>query len=172
MKICLTGAHGTGKTTLINLLKEKLPNFKFIESPTRSIKTNYPNLLGDDLQEKILEKHNLNSLLKGNIIYDRCALDLIIYSIYEYNKGNISRNCLYNIYTRGQQILKRYDKIYYLEPEFKLVGDEFRPDDKSFQKDIVKLFRKYINILNSKVIPLKGSTLKKCNKMLLDIKEE
>ena len=98
MLISFSGAQSTGKTTLLNKLKEnkKLSNYIFIDEITRKIqKQGYKiNELGDsETQKLIMDSHLENSKLE-NAILDRCSLDGLCYTEYLYNKGNISNEVM------------------------------------------------------------------------------
>ena len=86
MKIAISGAHSQGKTTLVKYLQDinVLTDFKFKTSLTRGMqKAGYDiNEDGDEVtQLAIMTKHLQRLNEKGNIIYDRCALDGYAYSM-------------------------------------------------------------------------------------------
>lgn len=161
MLISFSGAQSTGKTTLLNKLKEnkKLSNYIFIDEITRKIqKQGYKiNELGDsETQKLIMDSHLENSKLE-NAILDRCSLDGLCYTEYLYNKGNISNEVMNYTKDVFEKTIRKYDVIFYLKPEFEIVDDNIRSTNKEFQNEIVKLFDKNIEKYNVNVIQLTGS---------------
>lgn len=161
MLISFSGAQSTGKTTLLNKLKEdkNLSNYKFIDEITRNIqRKGYKiNEMGDSETQKLIMDSHLENSEFENAILDRCSLDGLCYTEYLYNKGNISEDVMN--YTRDvfEKTIKKYDIIFYLKPEFEIVNDNVRSTDKEFQNEIVKLFDKNIEKYNINVIQLTGS---------------
>ena len=161
MLISFSGAQSTGKTTLLNKLKEdkNLSNYKFIDEITRNIqRKGYKiNEMGDsETQKLIMDSHLENSELESAIL-DRCSLDGLCYTEYLYNKGNISEDVMNYTKDIFEKTIKKYNIIFYLKPEFEIVNDNVRSTDKEFQNEIVKLFDKNIEKYNINVIQLTGS---------------
>ncbi len=160
MKIAIAGAQSTGKSTLLHALKKEYPNVKFIEEITRELKTQGYKINEDgdnDTQVQIMNLHKKYSTIDGNVIYDRCALDGIVYTQYMYDNGHISEEVYQTSLEIFEEIINRYDKICYLKPEFDIVDDGERSTNKSFRDDIVDLFEQYIDMYNLDVIVLTGS---------------
>ena len=161
MLISFSGAQSTGKTTLLNKLKEdkNLSNYKFIDEITRNIqRKGYKiNEMGDSETQKLIMDSHLENSEFENAILDRCSLDGLCYTEYLYNKGNISEDVMN--YTRDvfEKTIRKYDVIFYLKPEFEIVDDNIRSTNKEFQNEIVKLFDKNIEKYNVNVIQLTGS---------------
>ena len=93
MRIAFSGAACTGKTTTIEAFLRKWPSYKLIQSNYRNLikktkghssKTNKKN------QQQILDtmlSESIGYTLHNNVVYDRCPLDNIIYSLWCYEKG-------------------------------------------------------------------------------------
>ena len=82
-RIALVGASSTGKTTVFELLKNKLPKYEFINESTRSVaEYGFPiNEFGTDATQLAISSFHLESLLKSfNSVLDRCYMDLIVYT--------------------------------------------------------------------------------------------
>lgn len=161
MLISFSGAQSTGKTTLLNKLKEdkNLSNYKFIDEITRNIqRKGYKiNEMGDsETQKLIMDSHLENSEFESAIL-DRCSLDGLCYTEYLYNKGNISEDVMNYTKDIFEKTIKKYNIIFYLKPEFEIVNDNVRSTNKEFQNEIVKLFDKNIEKYNINVIQLTGS---------------
>lgn len=160
MRVAITGAQSTGKSTLLNALKQEYPNVKFIEEITRELKAQGYKINedgDDDTQVQIMNLHKKYSTTAENVIYDRCALDGIVYTHYLYNQGNISEDVFQKSLDIFHEIINKYDKICYLKPEFDIVDDGERSINRTFRDEIVTLFEQYIRFYNINVIVLTGS---------------
>lgn len=160
MKIAITGAQSTGKSTLLNALKTEYPNIKFVEEITRDLKAQGYKINeegNDDTQVQIMNLHKKYSTSDDNVIYDRCALDGIVYTHYLYNQGNISEDVFQKSLDIFHEIINSYDKICYLKPEFDIIDDGERSINETFRDEIVDLFERYIRFYNINVIVLTGS---------------
>ena len=96
MIISFTGAPSTGKTTLLKKLIEKNGSypFEFVPEVTRLIMREYEvpiNEDGDDLTQMLIMTEHIRNLYRNRTdrlvrgvhqIYDRCAIDGIVYSHY------------------------------------------------------------------------------------------
>src|SRR6056300_275137 len=84
-RVALIGASSTGKTTVYELLKNKLPKYEFINESTRTVASyGFPiNEEGTSETQLAISSFHLEALLKpGNMILDRCYIDLIVYSTF------------------------------------------------------------------------------------------
>ena len=160
MKIAITGAQSTGKSTLLDALKKEYKDVQFIEEITRDLKAQGYKINedgNDNTQVQIMNLHKKYSDLEGDVIYDRCALDGIVYTHYLYNQGNISEDVFQKSLGIFHEIINSYDKICYLKPEFDIVDDGERSVNIKFRDDIVDIFDYYIRTYNIEVINLTGS---------------
>ena len=122
MKVAISGAHSQGKTTLVKYLQGTglLTDYKFKTSLTRGMQEAGYNINedGDEVtQLAIMTKHFQRLNEKGDVIYDRCALDGYAYSmslIKDLNILDIIRD-LFLV------MINRYDIIFYVEPELPLI---------------------------------------------------
>lgn len=169
MLIAFTGPQSSGKTTLIDLLKDYTAKegieIDYKPSATRSLKDKgfTINNLGetfDDTQREVLKSHldNIEYYEQhgGNLILDRCMLDGVVYTRYFYNQGKVSDKVM----NYGESLLKKcyptYNIVFYLDPTgVPLVADNERSTDVVFRKDIIEIFNEYL--LEYKAIKLTGS---------------
>lgn len=161
MKIVFSGTHGTGKTTLLNILKDQtslLNSYDFVTEVSRTLQKEGKatiNENGDDLSQYAiaLKNYEIYSTNK-NFISDRCLLDVLCYTRYLYLHQRCSKECLMFV----EQLFKlcNYDIIFYIEPEFDLVTDGTRSLNKEFRNEVLECFRYYIKEFNINVIRLSG----------------
>jgi nicotinamide riboside kinase len=149
MKIAISGAQSTGKSTLLESLKTDpaFTKFMFIESPTRKIEQQGLNIneLGDDKTQRLIaSKHMENIELSDNSILDRCILDGYVYTTYLFNHKKVTKDTLIYVGSVFHHLIKKYDVIFYIPPEFDVVKDGIRSIDKSFRDEVVDIFEEYI----------------------------
>ena len=176
MIFSFTGAQCTGKTTLLkHLYKENgMYPFEFVPEVTRLIKREYNmhiNESGDDLTQLLIMTEHVRNifrdgadrLLRGvHQIFDRCALDGIVYSHYLLNKGKINRATYDACDLMYKKLINKYDVIFYTShKDVKLVDDGERSVDNIFRNDIIGLFDMYLqyDLIKDgpKVVILKGT---------------
>lgn len=93
MRIAFSGAACTGKTTTIEAFLRKWPSYKLIQSDYRRLikKTNgHSSKATKKNQEQILDIMLLESIgytPHDRVVFDRCPLDNVIYSLWCYDKG-------------------------------------------------------------------------------------
>ena len=83
MKIAVSGAHRTGKTTLIEELVALRPDFEVVDEPYWQLAEEghaFAETPGIDDFELQLER-SIESILgiEGEVVFDRCPLDLLAY---------------------------------------------------------------------------------------------
>jgi len=172
MIFSFTGAQSTGKTTLLNRLHEKNGEypFEFVPEVTRLIMHDYEmpiNEDGDDLTQLLIMtehvrnvfNHRADRIIRGtHMIFDRCALDGIVYSVWLLNNRKISRACYDACDLIYKSLQDKYDVIFYTSPDdVKLVDDGERSVNVQFKNDILELFDLYMHRYSGKLVVLKGS---------------
>ena len=174
MIFSFTGAQSTGKTTLLKYLHKCNGNypFEFVPEVTRLVSRDYEmpiNEQGGDLTQMLIMtehvrniyKHRANRLVRGiHQIFDRCALDGIVYSLWLLQEGKISRPCYDACELIWKKLKDKYDVIFYTSPDdVKLVNDGERSVDERFREQIINIFNIYLarENFNSEVVILKGS---------------
>lgn len=146
MKLILVGAHGTGKTTLANLLSERL-GWPVIESASRDIRA-----LMDSGKISIGEKdyHELITAInvklwkdtdkaseKSDFIYTRTIIDNIAYSEDSTDLKDLHNSNLYNnLKNVGRRDAFRNALIIRIPIEFGPEDDGVRYTDPEYQKTI------------------------------------
>ena len=167
MYITFTGAQSTGKSTLIEALKNNnliKDHFNFIESITRKIKAQgfKINEEGDDQTQLAMLRGHL-SLLENqdkDCIADRCLVDVCAYTLYLFETHKVSAEVTGKVLAHLKKSLCEYDVIFYLVPEFGVVADGTRSESITFRDrvaDIYEMLISMIKTLGKEVYKLTGS---------------
>lgn len=173
MIFSFTGAQSTGKTTLLNHLHKCNGDypFEFIPEVTRLVSREYEmpiNEGGDNLTQMLIMtehvrniyRNRANHLIRGtHMIFDRCALDGIVYSLWLRHNDKISRRCYDACDLIYEELKDKYDIIFYTSPDdVKLVGDGERSTNVKFRNDIINTFTIFLDRgYDGKVVVLEGS---------------
>ena len=149
IKIALIGTHGTGKTTLMNRVVEEYDIFNDMQDAFSDAGALYKDKLLEILDKNNLQlyfyaRHLYRVSINDNFISDRSVLDALCYARYEYENGNLSTSMYDFLEEKSFELLKEYDCLFWLRPEFDLVGENKRPEDKFYQKAIDEIFESYI----------------------------
>jgi nicotinamide riboside kinase len=167
MKLTISGAQSTGKTTLINALFD-LPEiknrFQLRNEVTRNVLRDKFGLGSLDINEKgtdntqlmICSQHLINYVASNtDTIFDRSALDGLVYTTYLYNHGKVNQNTLRIAESLFENL--KYDMIFYVKPEIPLVDDGERSVAVDFYNEIVSLFEEYIKVYKLHMIFVSGT---------------
>lgn len=161
MKIAITGAQSTGKSTLLRALKndDDLKGFEFIDELTRKIAARGININeeGSNMSQIFTVTIHAENIMKSHFISDRCALDGLVYTKWLYDQGKVDQWIMDYALGVAKEVLPRYDYIFYLPPEIPIEDDGVRSADIKFRDEVVALFEKYTRELNIKLIELTGS---------------
>jgi dephospho-CoA kinase len=155
MIISFTGAQSTGKTTLLNLIRDKNYEFNYVDEVTRRIKREYNLPInesgGDITQSMIMADHIANVYRKGDhdvTVLDRCAVDGVVYTQWLYNNGQVKKATLDHAKLIFEMLIEEYDAIFITSPvDVELVDDGERSTNIEFREDIQSLFDMYIGHL-------------------------
>ena len=153
MIISFTGAQSTGKTTLLNLIRDKNYDFNYVDEVTRRIKREYNLPInesgGDITQSMIMADHIANVYKKGDhdvTVLDRCAVDGVVYTQWLYNNGQVKKATLDHAKLIFEMLIEEYDAIFITSPVDVELVDE-RSTNIEFREDIQSLFDMYIGHL-------------------------
>jgi deoxyadenosine/deoxycytidine kinase len=151
MKIILTGAHGTGKSTLVQPLAQeyKVPVFQ------RTVRNFWEDngisdfeLLPADVRA-VFQKHLLlnqlekeNSLWEKGFITDRSVLDYLAYTVVSSTMSKTNLD-LYKALIRER--LLQYDYIIYLPVEFSAEPEYLRANPES-QEQVAQVFEEHLKL--------------------------
>ena len=169
-RIALVGASSTGKTTVYELLKGKLPKYEFVNESTRSVaKYGFPlNENGTSETQLTISSFHLEALLKpGNIIFDRGYLDLLVYSRY---MDEISIEAYNYIEATWNRVKNEYTHYIYFPIEFKSVDDGVRSVNEEWRKAIDEEFQLLLDGVRKPYLTVTGSPLQRVEQILNFIK--
>jgi predicted ATPase len=181
MRICFTGTHGCGKTTILTALKEKLPGYTIqVESLTRKAVDDSSKLnltTPNDSELKIATLY-FQEFLRApkNYISARHLIDVLAYSTYlqEVN-GNILKSTFGYIDNKLIQIIKKkiFNLVFYIPIEFEQKeGGEFREgqqENPGYQKRVDELVKYYLNYYCIKYTTITGNVSERVDKVLTTI---
>ena len=174
MKISFTGAQSTGKTTLLEAIKQNEEfryKYEFIDEITRRMikKGLKINEAGGNTTQLLIMNEHIKNTLYSDAIMDRCVIDGAVYTEWLYREGKVERwvsDYAENVFKHYKD---RYDYIFYLKPEFDIVDDGTRSINVKFRDEIVDLFDEYIKQVNIPVINLTGSVAERLEKFYITI---
>ena len=168
MKIAITGAQSTGKSTLLKALKRSndLYGFEFIDELTGQIAAKGININeeGSNMSQIFTVTIHAENIMKKHFISDRCALDGLVYTKWLYDQGKVDQWIMDYALGVAKEVLPRYDYIFYLPPEIPIEDDGVRSSNEKFRDEIVALFEKYTRELDVKLIELTGSVKERADK--------
>jgi thymidylate kinase len=152
MKIAFMGTQCNGKSTLIKEFCKRWPMYKEVKSSYRKlIKTNKVQHNEDGTEES--QKAILNAIIddtqhaiaKGDefLIFDRCVIDNIVYSLWLNEKDKVSDEFIMDTKRIAYEAVKVFDIIFYipLREEITIVPRKGRALDPVYRQEIDNLFR-------------------------------
>lgn len=163
MLLALSGAQCTGKTTLLNALRNDnkfCDKFTFVDEIVRTLqKKGFKiNEAGtDETQMAVMNTHAENTALEGDVLVDRCALDCMAYTIWMWRHHKITRETYHTCYKMFMDNIMKYDVIFYLSPEFDIIPDGTRSTDNNFRNEVVGIFEELIYNFGLTVVRLTGT---------------
>lgn len=146
MRIAISGAQSTGKTTLAHRLVEALGNARVEPEPFRVLRERLLLVSGPHSmtpqQELELIRHNQNRLraLRGQetVIYDRCSLDALAHALVARRLGNpaFDEDWMDTLRREADRALDVIDLLVIVRVEDgqPLVPDGVRSEDESYRR--------------------------------------
>jgi len=165
-RVALVGASSTGKTTVYELLKNKLPKFEFINESTRTVGSyGCPiNEAGTSETQLAISSFHLEALLRpGNMILDRCYMDLLVYSNF---MDKISKEAHNYIEDTWNRVKGEYTHYIYFPIEFVSVDDGVRSVNEEWRKEIDQEFKKELDNIHKPYLTVTGSPLQRVEQIL------
>lgn len=180
MKIAFAGAQSSGKTTLLNMMREDpvFAEYEFYDNITRNIQAEGYSINEDSnsrTQFRIADSHDeILETAGDNFIADRSMLDCYVYSQYLFEREKLPAEDIISLTERLLAALPKYDIIFYLRPEFGLIEDGTRSSDKQFQEDIAEIFDIVVEAAATyvKIVPLTGPSPERFKQIKEELKCE
>ena len=158
MKIALIGAQNVGKSTLVEEFIKQWPMYKKPEKTYRDI-IKEQNLNINKNGDKESQRAILNALVDEaqiastsddkHIIFDRCPVDNIAYTLWHYAKGTegFTPEFVMTCKDIAALSLKHIDLIFYVpaRKEIPIVPKEGREVDKTYREEIDNIFDSLVN---------------------------
>jgi hypothetical protein len=157
MRIAFCGAQNTGKTTLIKDFLVCWPQYKTLNKSYRDVISEkgltHSSATTQETQQIIRDWmfDNLKSNTKDdNIVYDRCLLDNLIYTLwsYKYKPGSIDGKFVDESIEMTKESMRKLDIIFYIPADkcnFGIVDDSFRDTNAQYRNQIDQLFKGIIH---------------------------
>lgn len=154
MRIAVSGAACTGKSTLINAFKKRWPMFSSPSKTYRDIikekNLSHSSNSNEETQLTILDwmMSELKNYPKGSkVIYDRCPWDNLAYCLQGNGNGKVSDEITAATISFVKESMKDIDIIFWIKqnPEIKIVADEFRDDNEDYIKQTDQIFQELFN---------------------------
>ena len=138
-----TGSSGTGKTTLLNLMRTFLPDYEFKTEVVRNLvkeKGIKINEQGTRETQEMVFMAYLDFLILNKdkpYVSDRCIIDPLAYTMMHVNARDIPREVLEYQWDITRTMVKNgyLSKVYYFPIEFANVHDGVRSDDENYRKE-------------------------------------
>ena len=169
-RIALVGASSTGKTTVFELLKNKLDKYEFINEATRTVREyGFPiNEFGTDATQLAISSFHLETLLKpGNMLLDRGYLDLLVYT----NHMDVDDSTLNFIEDIWHRVKDEYTHYIYFPIEFDAVDDGVRSVNEKWRRKVDEGFVEQLEQLpDYKKLTITGSPMQRVDQIMEFIK--
>lgn len=173
MLIALTGVHSSGKTSVLDALRNepKLTGFTFIGEITREIKEAGfgINEEGTNLTQLFILARHLENLLLNNAIIDRCLLDGLVYTDYLFHQGKVWKEVYEEFLKVFKLFYHKYDYIFFFPPTLPLYDDSVRSTDTNFYRGIAHRFSFYITQFRIPVEYMVQGTIEERVKQILGV---
>ena len=169
-RIALVGASSTGKTTVYELLKNKLPKYEFVNESTRTVaRYGFPiNENGTDATQLAISSFHLEALLQPyNLVLDRCYMDVLVYTCF---MDNIDRGTHDFIQDTWSRIKGEYTHYIYFPIEFESVDDGVRSVNEDWRKKIDERFKSELENVRQPYLTVTGSPMQRVDQILNFIK--
>ena len=169
-RIALVGASSTGKTTVYELLKNKLPKYEFINESTRTVGSyGFPiNEAGTSETQLAISSFHLEALIQPyNLILDRCYMDLVVYSKY---MDKLSLEAYNYIFETWKRVKDEYTHYVYFPIEFDSVDDGVRSVNEDWRRQVDAEFQEQLKLVREPYLTVTGSPMERLNQILEFIK--
>lgn len=168
--INLTGASGTGKTTLLKALVKEFPDLRTNTNVIRDIikdRNISVNETSTAVSQKIIFDAYMDFLLRNkglDYISDRCIIDPLAYTMVQVKHGKIDKKLLDSQWTAVKLAVRSFylNTVFYCPIEFDMEADGIRSENPDFRVETDCAIQSILTALKKEfpyftVIPLTGS---------------
>lgn len=152
MRIAVIGTACVGKSTFINDFLTNWSSYKKPEKSYRDIitekKLNHSQQTSKDTQQQILDfmlEQHMQYNRQDNVIFDRCPIDNLVYSIHAFDKGktDIDEKFIEQCIPMVKECMRFVDLIFYIpkSADITIVDDGFRDTDETFITEVDNMFK-------------------------------
>jgi ABC-type iron transport system FetAB ATPase subunit len=148
MRIAISGTAGQGKSTLVRDFLSVWPNYNTTSGSYRDkLKPNeHSKNVNESTQYSILNwmvDEQLKYGVDDNIIYDRCALDNFVYTLWGVSNGLIEPGYINKSINIVKESFRQLDIIFLIQydPSIAIIDDGTREPDPKYIADINNLFQ-------------------------------
>lgn len=147
-KIILTGAQGTGKTTVLNTINHTNKITEVVRKLNRE-KGIKINEAGDGEGQRIIFDTYLELLDQDDFVSDRGLTDVIAYSLYLSKHNKIDRYLVMNQIREFERFIEQHPDIeYFFFPiEFDVVDDGVRSTSEEFRYEISRYIKALLKMV-------------------------
>lgn len=152
MKIAFMGTQCNGKSTLIKEFCKRWPMYKEVKSTYRKLlKTD--KVTGNQEGTAESQKAILNAIIDDTqkatsgdndfLVFDRCVIDNLVYSLWLNEKGKVSDEFIIDTKLIAFEAIRAFDIVFYipLREEIKIVPRKGRDIDPVYREEIDNIFR-------------------------------
>ena len=170
MKIAVTGAHRTGKTTLIEILHEALP--EYICKPEAYCELEETGYVFSEipmLEDYLLQlEHSISQVTDpgNNVIFDRCPIDMLAYIRAVTEPENFD---IQSLYLRVQNVMTEIDLLIFVAIEDPDIIGCQEYDLPELRLQVNEILSEWIWDFNIDVIDVSGSLEARRNQVLKHI---
>lgn len=159
-RVVISGVQSSGKSTLLGAIKPLVGEMPIYEEIVRSMVKRGVKINKDADHESqclILKEHYRNSLLNGEFISDRGAIDAFVYATWSYLNGDFT----YEEHKEHEAIflscLPMYTHHYYLPIEFEAIEDGVRDVNEAYRHELERLYYLTYHKYNIPYVELRGT---------------
>lgn len=177
--IAFCGAHGTGKSTIVNELR-KDPRCICIDSVTRTQTSQAERRIDKKLKDLDQTQLNILEAIKVNaekirelkeslpddkiLVMDRSSFDFYAYSKNFFAKNLLTHRTMNEIEDELPNLVDFVDLFYYLPIEFNLVDDGVRNMDEDLRKGVDRVIREQL-FWTGRTVELTGTLQRRLNRI-------
>lgn len=167
MKIAVTGAHRVGKTTLVELLQESLP--EYLCKPEAYHDLEERGLLFSEIpdpEDYLMQlEHSIEQMSScgNNVIFDRCPIDMLAYIQVTQELKN---NKIQSLYHRVQNVMTTLDLLVFVPIEDPDVIDCPESGLPELRQQVNEILNDWIEDFGIDVLEVVGSPIARRNQVM------